>query len=195
MPMYCEDVLADEVVEAAPDDLAARLAGGSRDALAESYQRFAPLVHTLALRSLGDPHDAEDVTQQVFISAWGSRHTLRPDGSVAAWLVGIARHRIADVRTQRYRSRRNTAAVAAQVPPETIAPPQDELAGQLLVTHELEHLGEPRGTVVRMAVIEDRPHEEIARVLELPLGTVKSHVRRGLLQLRSRLKEVEHVPS
>jgi RNA polymerase sigma-70 factor (ECF subfamily) len=152
-------------------------------------------VHTVALRSLGDPHDAEDVTQQVFVSAWGSRHTLRPDGSVAAWLVGITRHRVADARTQRFRSRRNTAAVAAQAPAETIAPPQDELAGQLLVAHELEHLGEPRGTVVRMAVIEDRPHEEIARTLELPLGTVKSHVRRGLLQLRSRLKEVEHVPS
>jgi RNA polymerase sigma-70 factor (ECF subfamily) len=44
-----------------------------------------------------------------------------------------------------------------------------------------------------MAVIEDRPHDEIARVLDLPLGTVKSHVRRGLLQLRSRLQEVEHV--
>ncbi len=193
--MYCEDVLADEAVEAAPDDLAARLAGGSRDALAESYQRFASLVHTLALRALGDPHDAEDVTQQVFVSAWSSRHTLRPDGSVAAWLVGIARHRIADQRTQRYRSQRNTAAVAAQAPPEALAPPQEDLAGQLVVAHELAHLGEPRGTVVRMAVIEDRTHEEIARTLELPLGTVKSHVRRGLLQLRSRLEEVEHVPS
>jgi RNA polymerase sigma-70 factor (ECF subfamily) len=191
-PMYCEDVLADEV-EAAPDDLAGRLAGGSRDALAESYQRFAPLVYNLALRSLGDPHDAEDVTQQVFVSAWSSRHTLRPEGSVPAWLVGITRHRIADARTQRFRSHRTTTAVAATTPLEAVDPPQEELAGQLLVAHELDHLGEPRGTVVRMAVIEDRPHDEIARVLGLPIGTVKSHVRRGLLQLRSRLEEVEHV--
>lgn len=195
MPLYCEDVLDDEAPELVPDDLAERLAGGSRDALAESYQRYSPLVHSLALRSLGDPHDAEDVTQQVFVSAWTSRHTLRPGSSVAGWLVGITRHRIADVRTQRFRSQRNAAAVAAQTVPDSLDPPQDDLAGELLVAHELEHLGEPRGTVVRMAVIEDRPHEEISRLLELPLGTVKSHVRRGLLQLRSRLKEVEHVPS
>jgi RNA polymerase sigma-70 factor (ECF subfamily) len=195
MPMYCEDVLADESVEAAPDDLAQRLAGGSRDALAESYQRFAPLVYNLALLALADQHDAEDVTQQVFVSAWASRQTLRADGSVAAWLVGITRHRIADVRTQRYRSQRNTAAVAATTAVDAMDPPQEELAGQLLVAHELDHLGEPRGTVVRMAVIEDRPHDEIARELDLPLGTVKSHVRRGLLQLRSRLEEVEHVSS
>lgn len=193
--MYCEDVLDDEAAELVPEDLAERLAGGSRDALAESYQRFSPLVHSLALRSLGDTHDAEDVTQQVFVSAWTSRQTLRPGSSVAAWLVGITRHRVADVRAQRFRSQRNAAAVAAQTVPDSVDPPQDDLAGELLVAHELEHLGEPRGTVVRMAVIEDRPHEEISRLLELPLGTVKSHVRRGLLQLRSRLKEVEHVPS
>lgn len=195
MPLYCEDVLDDEAAELVPDDLAERLAGGSRDALADSYERYAPLVHSLALRSLGDAHDAEDVTQQVFVSAWTSRHTLRPGSSVAGWLVGIARHRIADARTQRYRSHRNTAAVAAQAGTDVVEPPQDELAGELLVAHELEHLGEPRGTVVRMAVIEDRSHEEISRLLGLPLGTVKSHVRRGLLHLRSRLKEVEHVPS
>jgi RNA polymerase sigma-70 factor (ECF subfamily) len=192
MPMYCEDMLADEA-EAASDDLARRLAGGSRDALAESYQRYSTLVYNLALRALGDPHDAEDVTQQVFVSAWSSRHTLRPEGSVPAWLVGITRHRVADARTQRFRSHRNTTAVAATTPAEAVDSPHEELAGQLLVAHELDHLGEPRGTVVRMAVIEDRPHDEIARVLGLPIGTVKSHVRRGLLQLRSRLEEVENV--
>ena len=46
-----------------------------------------------------------------------------------------------------------------------------------------------------MAFLEDRPQEEIARALEMPLGTVKSHVRRGLLELRDRLKEVERVAS
>jgi RNA polymerase sigma-70 factor (ECF subfamily) len=191
--MYRESVLADESVDAGPDDLALRLAGGSRDALAETYHRFSTLVYHVALRSLGDGHDAEDVTQQVFISAWNSRHTLRRDGSIAAWLVGITRHRVADARTQRFRANRNAAAVAATTSTDPVSVPQDDLAGELLVAHELEHLGEPRGTVVRMAVIEDRPHDEIARVLDLPLGTVKSHVRRGLLQLRSRLQEVEHV--
>ena len=181
--------------EVREDDLAPLLAAGSHDALSEAYRRWSPLVHTIALRSLGDRHDAEDVTQQVFVSAWNGRHTLRPDqGSLAAWLVGITRHRIADVRTQRFRAHRNLAAVASQTIAETLEP-HDDCASRLLLADELQRMGDPRGTVLRMAFIEDRPQDEIARHLDLPLGTVKSHVRRGLIQLRNRLKEVERVSS
>lgn len=178
------------------DELAALLAGGSADALSDAYRRWSPLVHTIALRSLNDPHDAEDVTQQVFVSAWNGRHTLRPDqGSLAAWLVGITKHRIADVRTQRFRAHRNLSAVAAHTVTQAFDPHDDESAERLFVAHELERMGDPRGTVLRMAFIEDRPHDEIASHLDLPLGTVKSHVRRGLIQLRNRLKEVDGVSS
>lgn len=181
----------------APDladaELAAGLAGGSRDALAETYRRWSTLVHTIAFRSLGDRQDAEDVTQQVFVSAWNGRHSLRPDeGSLAAWLVGITKHRVADVRTQRYRAHRNLQAVATQSVTAP-GPTDDEPAERLLIVHELERMGDPRGTVLRMAFIEDRPQVEIARTLDLPIGTVKSHVRRGLRELRTRLKEVERV--
>jgi len=182
--------------EVREDELAALLAAGSRDALSDAYRRWSPLVHTIALRSLGDPHDAEDVTQQVFVSAWNGRHTLRPEqGSLAAWLVGITKHRIADVRTQRFKAHRNLSAVASHTVAETERPHDDDCAERLLLADELERMGDPRGAVLRMAFIEDRPHEEIARQLELPLGTVKSHVRRGLIQLRNRLKEVERVSS
>jgi RNA polymerase sigma factor (sigma-70 family) len=173
----------------APDGLAGRLVAGDRAALEQAYQRWSPLVYTIARRALGDHHDAEDVTQQVFVSAWHSRRTLRPaDGAVPAWLVGITRHRIADTRTQRYRSVRNTVAVARQVSADD-GVHVDDLAERLLLAHELARLGEPRGTIVRLAVVEQRPAHEVATTLDLPLGTVKSHVRRGLLQLRSRLKE------
>ncbi|MDQ2756926.1 MAG: sigma-70 family RNA polymerase sigma factor [Actinomycetota bacterium] len=173
----------------APDGLAQRLRDGDRSALEQAYEHWSPLVYTLALRALGDHHDAEDVTQQVFVSAWHSRRTLRPaDGAVAGWLVGITRHRVADLRTQRYRSVRNTAAVARLVRTDDGAHDHD-LADRVLLAHELDRLGEPRGTIVRLAVVEQRPAHEVARTLDLPLGTVKSHVRRGLIQLRSRLQE------
>ncbi len=189
------EMLALDDVVAEPDDVAERLAAGSREALAEAYERWASLVYTIALRSLGHPQDAEDVTQQVFVSAWSSRHTLKPEpGALPGWLVGITRHRVADARTQRYRRVRNTAALAAVTDDSANGPPPDEhLAERLLMAHEVDRLGEPRATVVRLAFIHDRSHDDIARTLDMPLGTVKSHVRRGLLQLRSRLKEVDDV--
>jgi RNA polymerase sigma factor (sigma-70 family) len=189
-----EGVLALDELVAEQDDLAARLASGSREALAEVYERWSALIYSVALRALDDAHDAEDVTQQVFVSAWCSRHTLRPrEGALPGWLVGIARHRIADVRTQRYRRARNLAAVAALTPEVGTPPPEADIAQRMLVAHEVDRLGEPRATVLRMAFIDDRPQEEIARELGLPLGTVKSHVRRGLVQLRTRLEEVDDV--
>ncbi len=179
------------------DDLAVRLRDGSREALAEAYREWSALVHTLALRSLGNHHDAEDVTQQVFVAAWRGRHTLRPErGSVAGWLVGITRHTVADHHAKRARQARDAAAVAAHTGPEALAaPPDDQLAARLVLHDELGRLGEPRGTVVRMAFLEDLTHEQIAERLDLPLGTVKSHVRRGLTRLRTRLEEVNRDPS
>jgi RNA polymerase sigma factor (sigma-70 family) len=186
-----------EEVEVDMHGLAVRLRDGSPDALAEAYDRWASLVHTLALRSLGSHHDAEDVTQQVFVSAWRSRHTLRPErGTVPGWLVGITRHRIADVHAQRARSARDAEAVAAEAAPVAHDPPADErLATRLLLADELDRLGEPRSSIIRMAFVDELTHEEIARRLDMPLGTVKSHVRRGLIQLRNRMEEVSSEPS
>ena len=152
------------------DDLAVRLRDGSRDALAEAYREWSSLVHTLALRSLGNHHDAEDVTQQVFVAAWRSRHTLRPErGTVAGWLVGITRHTVADTHAKRARQARDAAAVAAhELPRERAAAPDDHLAALLVLHDELGRLGEPRGTVVRMAFLEDLTHEQIAERLRPP---------------------------
>lgn len=195
-PLRVGAVRAEEA-EAGTGELAVRLRDGDAAALAEAYDRWSSLVHTLALRSLGNHHDAEDVTQQVFVSAWRGRHTLRPErGSVPGWLVGIARHRIADVHALRARAARDAAAVAGQVPVDDHDPPHDErLALRLLLADELDRLGDPRARVIRMAFVEELTHEEIARRLELPLGTVKSHVRRGLIQLRNRMEEVSREPS
>lgn len=61
---------------------------------------------------------------------------------------------------------------------------------QVYLADALQALGDPRATIIRMAVIEDRSHADIAQTLQLPLGTVKSHVRRGLTHLRKHLEEV-----
>jgi RNA polymerase sigma factor (sigma-70 family) len=191
-----DDVLAGDDVEVVRDDIAERLRAGSRDALEEAYRRWGALVHTVAVRSLGNHHDAEDVTQQVFVAAWRGRHTLRPDrGTVPGWLVGITRHKVADLHAARSRHVRDAEAVARESLPTAVEPPADDmLASRLLVEDELGRLGEPRSTVIRLAFYDELTHEEISHRLSIPLGTVKSHVRRSLIHLRKRMEEVHDVP-
>lgn len=172
-------------------ELLRRVADDDRDAVAEAYVRFGALVHTIALRSVGGHHDAEDITQQVFVALWRARHSLDPAaGSLAGWLATVTRRRCADHHATRARQTRDERVFAAQ---DSHAPPQhtpEDATDRVLLAHELEALGDPRATIIRMAIIEDRRQQDIADALDLPLGTVKSHIRRGLLDLRSRLGEV-----
>ena len=171
------------------DDAVGRaLLAGQDVALAEAYRRWSPYVHTLALRSLRDHDDAQDVTQQVFVSAWRGRSGFDPDRStLPAWLTGITRNAIADTHNRRSRDRRNELAVATVAGP----PPESETAGlaeRLTVADEMSRLGEPQRTILALAFYDDLTHDQIAERLELPLGTVKSHIRRSLLRLRNRLE-------
>lgn len=188
-PTYAEEVPSDSALP--QEDLAVRLRGGDSDALAAVYERHSRLVHTLALRALGNHHDAEDVTQQVFVAAWRGRHNLDPgQGPLAAWLVGITRHAVADLLAQRARTVRNLHAVAAQPAEPATASLDGAVTDRVVVADALASLGEPRATILKLAFAEEQTHEEIARRLDLPLGTVKSHIRRGLLQLRENIRGV-----
>ncbi|PJT49912.1 siderophore-interacting protein, partial [Streptomyces albidoflavus] len=94
-------------------EIAAGIRVGDARCLALAYQRWGGLVQGLAARSLGDPLEAEDVTQQVFLAAWRGGAHYRPErGPLAAWLVGIARHKIADALASRTRRTALTAAAA-----------------------------------------------------------------------------------
>jgi RNA polymerase sigma factor (sigma-70 family) len=175
-----------------PADIAKGFAEGSEHSLAEAYSRWSGLVFTLALRMLRDRSDAEDVTQQVFVSAWRNRSTFDPGtGSLSAWLTGIAKHRIADKLAARSQdARRSQAAIGlveASPPAERI---DERTVDRVLVADELARIDDPRRTILRLAFYEDQTYPQIAATLDLPLGTVKSHVRRGLIHLRDRLKEV-----
>ncbi|WP_435738942.1 sigma-70 family RNA polymerase sigma factor [Cellulosimicrobium sp. PMB13] len=181
--------------ETAVDDadvalLGRRFAGGDEEALAEAYRRWSTLVHTIALRSLGNRADAEDVTQQVFVGAWRGRHRFDPDRArLPAWLVGITRHSVADAHEARTRARRSEQAVAASAPnPGTTEDDVRRVADRVLVADELRRLGDPGRTILELAFFRDLTHVQIAEELDLPLGTVKSHVRRSLIRLRDRME-------
>ena len=173
-------------------------AAGDETALAEAYRQFAPLVHTLALRSLRDNAAADDVTQEVFIRVWRSRSAFDPaKARLPAWIVGITRNVITDAQAASMRETRKVlAAVELSPDPERAAghAAAEVLADRLLLDGELERLGEPQGSILKLAFYDDLTHSQISQKLDLPLGTVKSHIRRSLSQLRTRL-EVDRATS
>jgi RNA polymerase sigma factor (sigma-70 family) len=177
-----------------PDDaeVGRRFAAGEEQALTWAYERFAGQVHGMSVRAFGPGPDAEDVTQQVFVSAWTGRAGYSPEqGPLPAWLVGICRHKIADTWARRDRQRRAAEAVATQArsAPEPAGPQVDTaVADRVLLLGELELLGQPQRGIIELAFFEDLTHTQIADRTGLPLGTVKSHIRRTLERLRSRLE-------
>ena len=173
-------------------------AAGDEAALAEAYRQFSPMVHTLALRSLRDNAAADDATQEVFIRVWRSRSAFDPSKArLPAWIVGIARNVITDAQAASTREARKVLAAVERSPdPEQSAghAAAELLADRLLLDGELERLGEPQGSILKLAFYDDLTHSQISQKLDLPLGTVKSHIRRSLSQLRSRL-EVDRATS
>ena len=190
-----EEVVPVRAVPADPDDaeVARRFCAGDEQALALAYERWAGQVHGIAVRALGPGPDAEDVTQQTFVSAWTGRERYdAAHGPLPAWLVGIARHKVADTwaRLERQRRSAEAAAADARARPDRLAGPavDADVADRVLLLGELNRIGQPQRRIIELAFFEDLTHAQIAARTGIPLGTVKSHIRRTLERLRDRLE-------
>jgi RNA polymerase sigma-70 factor (ECF subfamily) len=178
-----------------PDDaeVGRRFAAGEEQALAWAYERFGGQIHSMAVRAFGPGPDAEDVTQQVFVAAWTGRARFRPGESpLPAWLVGICRHKIADAWARRDKQRREAEAAMTEAqarPGGPVTAGVDTAAtDRVLLLDELDNLGQPQRGIIELAFFEDLTHAQIAERTGLPLGTIKSHIRRTLERLRTRLE-------
>ncbi|CAM5642791.1 putative RNA polymerase sigma factor SigK [Streptomyces afghaniensis 772] [Streptomyces afghaniensis] len=170
------------------EELARGLVAADEEAFAAIYRRWGSLVHTMATRLLGDAHEAEDVTQQVFLGAWHGRAGFRPErGPLGAWLVGITRRKTVDALAAR--TRRLTLIDSAAHDTGAGAAEQGETAPErvldrVLLIDALSRLPQQQREVLCMAFYEDLTQAQIAERTGMPLGTVKSHARRGLHRLR-----------
>ncbi|MEW2175021.1 sigma-70 family RNA polymerase sigma factor [Streptomyces sp. NPDC005406] len=168
------------------EDLARGLVAADEEAFAAIYRHWGSLVHTMAARSLGDAHEAEDVTQQVFVGAWRGRHGFRPErGALGAWLVGITRRKIIDALAARTRRMAVVdSATHDATPARPAEPAPDAVLDRVLLVDALHQLPRTQREVLCLAFYEDLTQVQIAERTGVPLGTVKSHTRRGLHRLR-----------
>lgn len=158
---------------------------GDPDALRLAWEQFGPMVFTFCARRLEDRDTASDCVQETFVGAWRSRDRFDPSsGTLAGWLMGIARYKVLDA----YRSADRTPRPVAEAPDEAAEDhTADALGDRLLVTHALSVLPDRARAVVELAFWSDLSQSEIAEHLDLPLGTVKSDMRRGLTRMREHL--------
>jgi RNA polymerase sigma-70 factor (ECF subfamily) len=180
-----------ELEQRASDDaeqaLAAAFADGADWALRAAYDRFGGLIYRIARRTLPSPADAEEITQATFVSAWQGRGTYDARrGSLGGWLVGIARRKVIDRLRALEREQRTVEAATRMGEPSPRAEHADRVIDRLVVADGLARLPDAQRRILELAFYDDLTHQQIAGVTGLPLGTVKSHLRRGLTQLRRR---------
>ncbi len=168
------------------DRIEKAFARGEETALRAAYVQFGSLVYTYCRRTL-DESSAKDVTQEVFISAWRSRERYEPaKGTLAGWLIAITKNRIIDnVRSEQRHAGRRADSDLADIPvPADI----ERIGDRMLVTEALRCLSDRARQVLTMHYFDDLTHRQIAERMSLPLGTVKSDLRRGLSQIRHQLE-------
>ena len=161
------------------------IAAGEREALAALYQRTRTAVYGLALSYLRNAHDAQDLTQDVYVQVWGCAAQYRPTGSPMGWLLAACRN----LCLMRLRREERHAALSEE---EWDAIPMQECGldteERVLLQNALESLGEEERRIVLLHAVTGLKHREIAALLELALPTVLSKYHRALKKMRSCLE-------
>ena len=161
------------------------IAAGEREALAALYQRTRTAVYGLALSYLRNAHDAQDLTQDVYVQVWDCAAQYRPNGSPMGWLLAVCRN----LCLMRLRREEHHAALSEE---EWDAIPTPECGldteERVLLQNALESLGEEERRIVLLHAVTGLKHREIAALLELALPTVLSKYHRALKKMRSCLE-------
>ncbi|RAV34665.1 RNA polymerase sigma factor [Corynebacterium heidelbergense] len=170
--------------------IAKKISAGDERGLREAHDLWHSLLYNIAYRALGSKEDAEEAVQLTFFGAWRSRHTLKvTDSSLPGWLVGILKNTIADVRKLRYRSKLIFDKSIEEATQSALSETFD-VALRMTLVNELSSLGQPRSAIMWLSLVEGLSSQKISERLNVPLGTVKSHIRRTIPLLRSRLADI-----
>lgn len=179
--------------------LVRRFQEGSADAFEVLVQRHGTRVYNLCLRILGDPEEAADASQETFLAALRKLDTFRGDAAFTTWLHRVAVNACYDsLRRKRRRPLLQMVTDEGAERPEPSVPVPDHAEGVVLsidVARALMEVPEEFRVVLVLADVQDLPYDEIAGILEIPVGTVKSRVFRGRAALGRALGVVRGEPS
>jgi RNA polymerase sigma-70 factor, ECF subfamily len=185
----------DALQRLADEDLMPRVAQKDPAAFEVFYDRHGGAAYSLAYRIVGDATSAEDVTQEAFLSIWRSRARYDPmRGSVRAWALGIVRNRAIDaLRREGGRAPKldldDEAALERREAPERTEAEALRRETARQVRGALGSLPNEQSKVIELAYFGGFTHSEIAKMLGMPIGTVKGCMRLGLEKMRARFAE------
>jgi RNA polymerase sigma-70 factor, ECF subfamily len=167
------------------DELVEAVAAGDDAALRELFRRHAPWL-AARLREVLPAADVEDVLQETFLGLWRSAGRYRPEGAAGGWIWGIARRQAALLLRRRGPAQLPWPAGAGAVPdPAEVATARDELDRAVAA---LGPAGSPAREIWRLVYVEDRPVAEVAALIGVPPGTVKSRAHRARQLMRAALR-------
>jgi len=172
-----------------------RVAEGDQAAVSDFISRYGDLVWSLARRYLGNHMDAEDAVQEIFIEIW--KNAGRYDRNVAsevAFISTITRRRLID-RLRQFDRKPGMESIDDQVGSSQPAMPTtlNDDAEVAQIERVLADMDPKHRQILAMSLYEGYSHSEIAEALEMPLGTVKTRVRRGLMHVREQLNLAEEI--
>ena len=164
-------------------ELCAHAATGERRAFGELVRRHGSAVRGVLRRMGAQASEADDVAQDAFLTAFERIAEFRGDGTFAAWVKKIATR----LYLRRLQRDKRLGALVAEGGEDGVDPPTDDAEGRIDLDEALKVLGAPERLCVTLCFGAGVSHAEAAEALNLPLGTVKSHVKRGVEKLRPRL--------
>lgn len=183
------------VMSPSDEELLQRVAAGDEKAFRKLYDRFSPPLFALLKQMLDDEKDAEDTLQDGFLYLWDHAESYDPTRAKAfTWAMVIFRHKAIDRIRSRVRRSRLSERAAVELPVLLADSPAraDENASErdhrVLLAKALKSLPVEQRSLIECAFLKGLTHHSISESLGLPLGTVKTTIRRGLLRLRDILK-------